>query len=91
MLIVCHEQLNCAFGLVMAVITAFVILSTPTAPFYLVTIVFEMDASREGIYSLIFMLILTLLWGVPWLAAILMIFQKDIVREEVCILINLNN
>lgn len=85
MLIICHEQLNSAFGLVMALITAFVIISAPAAPFYLITIIIGKDASQLDIYLLMRLLILTITWNIPWLAVMVMIFRKDEVSIEVCI------
>lgn len=85
MLIICHEQLNSDFGLVMVLITAFVIISAPAAPFYLITIIFVPDASQLDTYTLIRVLILTITWNIPWLAVMVMIFRKDVVSTEVCI------
>ncbi|KAM8714772.1 hypothetical protein ACLKA7_001177 [Drosophila subpalustris] len=85
------KQLNSALGLVMVLITALVLLSTPTAFFFLITIVFAMDPSRVGLYFLIRMLILTLLWGLLWMVAMLTILQKDLVRQEVLFVFSLCN
>ncbi|KAL7739189.1 hypothetical protein ACLKA6_011944 [Drosophila palustris] len=85
------KQLNSALGLVMVLITALVLLSTPTAFFFLITIVFAMDPSRVGLYFLIRMLILTLLWGLLWMVAMLTILQKDMVRQEVLFVFSLCN
>lgn len=85
MLIICHEQLNSDFGLVMALITAFVIISAPAAPFYLITKIIGKDASPLDIYLLMRLFIATITWNIPWLAAMVMIFRKDEVSIEVCI------
>lgn len=84
MLIICHEQLNSVFGLVMALITAFVIISAPAAPFYLITKIIGKDASQLDIYLLMRLFIATITWNIPWLAAMVMIFRKDEVSIEVC-------
>lgn len=85
MLIICHEQLNSDFGLVMVLITAFGILSAPAAPFYLITIIFGPNASQLDTYTFIRILIVTITWNIPWLAVLVMIFRKDEVSIEVCI------
>ncbi|KRF78053.1 uncharacterized protein Dvir_GJ25655 [Drosophila virilis] len=84
MLIVCHEQLNSGFGLVMALITAFALFSAPAAPFILVTTVFELDINQVGINIVIRLLLICIMWNIPWLVAMMIIFQKDAVWQEVC-------
>lgn len=86
MIIICRDQLNSAFGLVMVFITAFVILSAPAAPFYMITTVFGPDSNQLGQQLFLRLLIITIVWNIPWLVVMVMIFRKDEVSAEVCVL-----
>lgn len=85
MLIICRDQLNSVFGLVMVFITAFVILSAPAAPFYMITTVFGPNSNQLGQHLFIRLLIITIVWNIPWLVTMVMILRKDEISAEVCV------
>jgi len=80
---VCNQRLSSDFGLVLVLVMAFLLFSAPAAPFFLITIVFKMDALRVDRQYLWHALSTTLLWNLPILVAILMTLHTDVVGREV--------
>jgi len=79
---VCNQQLSSDFGLVLVPIMAFLLFSAPAAPFYLITIIFRIDALRVERQYLWHALPTMLLWNLPILVAILMTLHTDVVGRE---------
>lgn len=80
---VCLQRLNSDFGLVLVLIVAFLLFAAPAAPFFLITIVFKIDASKDGMENLWYALIVTLLWNLPIMVLIVMTLRTDEVGKEV--------
>lgn len=79
----CQYRINHDFGIPLVLVMSFVLLSAPGAPFFLIFIVFEMDAHRIGAAHMIQALVNTLLWNLPYTLSILMCLRSDSVRMEV--------
>ncbi|XP_016968976.2 gustatory and pheromone receptor 39a-like [Drosophila rhopaloa] len=76
-----HVEVNYCFGLLLLPITGFILLITPSGPFYLVSTIFE-GRFRQN-WKFAFMSLTAVIWSLPWV--VLLVFAMGIcdVQKEV--------
>lgn len=79
---ICHHEISYRYGFLLLTIVSFILYSTPSGPYNLITYQFEFKF--ENLQSELFALFVTLYLNVPWLVIfILLMTSSDVVENEV--------
>ncbi|XP_041448330.1 gustatory and pheromone receptor 39a-like [Drosophila obscura] len=77
----CQGDINDCFGLLVLPITGYVLLTTPSGPFYLISTLFEGRFPKPWRFAL--MLLTSAFWSVPWVALLVLTMGITNVQREV--------
>lgn len=78
-----HYEINHCFGLLLLPITGFILLITPSGPFFLVSTIFEGRFRLASTWRFVFMSITAVFWGLPWVALLVLAMGTTNVQREV--------
>ncbi|XP_037708058.1 gustatory and pheromone receptor 39a-like [Drosophila subpulchrella] len=76
----CYVEINHCFGLLLLPITGFVLLITPSGPFYLVSTIFEGRYQQNWRFA--FMSLTAALWSLPWVVLLVLAMGINDVQKE---------
>ncbi|XP_039501128.1 gustatory and pheromone receptor 39a-like [Drosophila santomea] len=76
-----YIEINHCFGLLLLPVTGFILLITPSGPFYLVSTIFEGRFLQNWRFA--FMSLTAILWSLPWIILLVLAMGRNDVQKEV--------
>ncbi|XP_026843092.1 gustatory and pheromone receptor 39a-like [Drosophila persimilis] len=77
----CHEDIHDCFGLLLLPITGYVLVTTPSGPFYLISTLFE--GLFRTPWRFAFMFLTCVFWSMPWVTLLVLAMGTTNVQREV--------
>ncbi|XP_017064342.2 gustatory and pheromone receptor 39a-like [Drosophila eugracilis] len=85
----CYVDINNCFGLLLLPLTGFILLITPSGPFFLVSTIFEGRFQHNWRFA--FMSFTAIFWSLPWVALLVLTMGVNDVQKEVSNIFPLTN